>query len=257
MAVSILTPSELEHWRLRGTKAKLDQRWAELSKLLNTALGRRAREIGIDADFQAAGVWTGLRGDDVERIDRNRGTASVIPLMPLPRDLSAWLGYQEVWDMEGGRAPFTFRQASLTIHIGEIGDPLKPQLLRLEWSGLRDWYRSGIGFQTSGAGHPHWQIDVFESLHDRSRQIQFDPDTGELPETFSAHGATSTVWDRMHGLTFERMHLASAAPWWLSGPAKFELHHLNAPANQGELSRWLTAAIGYIKQELSRCEARR
>jgi hypothetical protein len=85
--------------------------------------------------------------NSIERVERNRGTGSVAPFVTLPDDLAAWLGYQEVWDQEGGRSPFVFRQASLTVHVGEIGDPVKPQLLRLEWPGLRDWDRSGIGFR--------------------------------------------------------------------------------------------------------------
>ena len=83
--------------------------------------------------------------------------------------------YQEVWDNESGRVPFAFRQAGLTVHVGEVGDPVKPQLLRLEWPGLRDWDRSGVGFQSSGAGHPHWQVDLFESLHASRAPPTFDP----------------------------------------------------------------------------------
>src|SRR5215207_3631939 len=100
MAALILTSSELERRRLRATKAQLDHRWSTVSFIVNAGLGRRAGEIAIDADYQAGGVWTGLRGASVERIDRNRGKASVAPLLALPSTLSAWLGYQEVWDLE-------------------------------------------------------------------------------------------------------------------------------------------------------------
>lgn len=193
----------------------------------------------------------------MERIDRNRGTASVAPLLTLPSNLSAWLGYQEVWDLESGRMPFTFRQVSITVHVGEVGDPVKPQLLRLEWPGLRNWDRSGVGFQSSGAGHPHWQIDVLESLHELRSRAAFDPGFGEEVETFDAELTTPTILDRIRELTIEKMHLASAAPWWLSRPAGFGMHHLNAPTDQEELLRWLTAAIAYIRQELSRCVVRR
>lgn len=86
----------------------------------------------IDPDYQTNGVWTGLRGANVERTQRNRGFATVFPLVQLPDDLAAWLGYQEVWDLEPGRLTYTFRQASLTVHVGEVGDSVKPQLLRLE-----------------------------------------------------------------------------------------------------------------------------
>lgn len=256
MAASILTPSELERRRLRARRAQLDQRWGKIGDILNSGMGRRTREIQVDADYQPGGVWTGLRGAAVERIDRNRGTASVAQLLHLPDNLFAWLGYQEIWDLEGGRT-FAFRQAGLTVHVGEEGDPLKPQLFRLEWPGLRDWDRSGIGFQSPGAGHPHWQIDVFESLHEQRGSTKFDPDLGEEVENFDVAVIMPTLSGRIRALTFEKMHLASAAPWWLSRPAEFGLHHLNAPASQEDLLRWLAAALAYIKQELSRFTVRR
>jgi hypothetical protein len=207
MAVSILTPSDLDQRRLRASKAQLDRRWANLGGLLSASLDRARRAITIEAEYQAAGVWVGLRGDGVERIERNRGAASVVPFAPLPVGLSAWLGYQEVWDQEGGRARFVFRQAGLTVHIGEVGDPVKPQLLRLEWPGLRDWDRSGVAFQGSGAGHPHWQVDMFESLHTSREPPTFEPDFVAPIEDFGALAATPSLPDRIAGLTFERMHL--------------------------------------------------
>lgn len=256
MAASSLTPSDLERRRLRATKAQLDRRWTALGSLLTASLDRKGRAIAIEAEYQAAGVWIGLRGDGVERIERNRGVASVVPLASLPAGLTAWLGYQEVWDQENGRVAFAFRQAALTVHIGEVGDPLKPQLLRLEWPGLRDWDRSGVGFQSPGAGHPHWQVDLFESLHASREPPAFDPELAETVENFDALTATSSLPDRIAGLTFERMHLASAAPWWSDRPAEFALHHLNAPSDTAALSRWLGAAVAYVRQELSRCVVR-
>ena len=257
MAASSLTPSDLERRQLRATKAQLDRRWVTLGVLLSANLDRGRRTIAIEAEYQASGVWTGLRGNGVERIERNRGVASVVPFASLPVGLSAWLGYQEVWDQESGRTPFVFRQAALTVHIGEVGDPLKPQLLRLEWPGLRDWDRSGVGFQSSGAGHPHWQIDLFESLHATHDLPAFKPELVEELEDFDTIAAVPSLSDRITGLTFERMHLASAAPWWSDRPAEFEFHHLNAPTDEAALSRWLGAAVTYIRQEMSRCVTRK
>lgn len=257
MAASALTPSELEPRRLRATKGQLDQRWGRVGDILANGMEHRVRDVAVDADYQADGVWTGLRGAVVERIERNRGRASVAPLLQLPGDLMAWLGYQEVWDAEAGRTPYAFRQASLTIHLGDVGDPVKPQLLRLEWPGLRDWDRSGVGFQSHGAGHPHWQIDVLESLRNKPRPAAFEPELGAETETFEPTPATMALSDRIRALALENMHLASAAPWWLNRRAEFGMHHLNAPESQEALSRWLTLAIAYIKQELMRCLPRR
>ncbi len=175
MAASILTPSELERRRLRASKAELDHRWVTLGGLFSASLDRPKCAIVIEAEYLTAGVWTGLRGDGVERITRNRGVASVVQFAALPEGLTAWLGYQEVWDQASARGPFYFRQAGLTVHVGEVGDPVKPQLLRLEWPGLRDWDSSGVGFQSPGAGHPHWQIDLFASLRALREPAAFEP----------------------------------------------------------------------------------
>lgn len=257
MAGSTLTPSELEGRRLRATKAHLDQRWRRLGDELTRAAQRASRRIMIDPDYQTNGVWTGLRGADVERIDRNRGSATAFPLVPLPDNLSAWLGYQEVWDLESGRLPYVFRHASLTVHVGEMGDSVKLQLLRLEWPGLRDWDRRGVSFQSPGAGHPHWQLDLLESLAALRESVDFTPDGKDEVEDFDALVAAPTMAERVSRLTVERMHLASAAPWWAPQPGPFGVHHLNAPANQDELTRWFTASVSYLVQELSRCALRR
>jgi hypothetical protein len=243
MAALTLTPSELEHHRLRSTKAALDQRWPQLGDVLTRAARFAPRRIAIDAEYQTSGVWTGLRGADVERVDRNRGSASVVPLVKLPDNLSAWLGYQEVWDLESGRSPYVFRQASLTVHVGEVGDPVKPQLLRLEWPGLRDWDRSGV--------------DLLESLATLREPMEFDPNGADDVEDFDTFVTAPTLSDRLARLTVERMHLASAAPWWSARPGPYGDHHLNTPASQDELTRWFAASVAYVAQELSRCALRR
>ncbi|TGR83014.1 hypothetical protein EN866_34490 [Mesorhizobium sp. M2D.F.Ca.ET.223.01.1.1] len=225
--------------------------------MLTQAARPSQHRIVVDAEYQTSGVWTGLRGADVERIERNHGSATVVPLVQLPDNLSGWLGYQEVWDLELGRSPYAFRQASLTVHVGEVGDPVKPQLLRLEWPGLRDWDRSGIGFQSPGAGHPHWQLDLLESLAALRDPAEFDPDRANDLEDFETIVAEPTLADRLSRLTVERMHLASAAPWWAAHPGRFGAPHLNAPTTQDDLTRWLAASTAYVIQELSRCALRR
>lgn len=251
-----MTPSELERRRLRATRGQLDRRWTTLGPLLCAVLGLRERAIAIDAQYSGEAVWTGLRGA-IERIDRNRGVASVVRFASLPNDLHAWLGYQERWDMEGGRLPYAFREAGITIHIGEIGDPFKPQLLRLEWPGLRDWNRAGVGFQAPGAGHPHWQIDLFESMRQPAPEPRFDESSEDEVEEFDPMTGVTPLAERITALAFERMHLASAAPWWSDRPAEFEQHHLNAPPlDQADLSRWVGCAVAYIRQELARCGRR-
>ena len=249
-------PSELDNRRIRAARAELDRRWNMLGELICRKLNYQRRSVIVEAEYQAAAVWAGLYGEGAERITRNRGATNVVPFAVLPKGLTAWLGYQEVWDQESGRKPFVFRQAGITIHVGEVGDPVKPQLLRLEWPGLRDWDRSGVGFQSPGAGHPHWHIDIFESLQPLRQQAKFDPEFLESVEDFGSIPEAPSPIERISGLTFERMHLASVAPWWSDGPAEFTHHHLNAPSNEAAISRWLGCAVDYVRQELSRCVVR-
>lgn len=157
----------------------------------------------IEADYRTGGVWTGLRGNGVEWVERNRGSASVTPFVQLRDGLIAWLGYQEVWDEEKGRAPFAYRQAGLTVHVGEIRDRVKPQLIRLEWPGLRDWDGSGLGFQSPGAGHPHWQVDLFESLRTAHELLPFEPEPTETVEDFGSAVTVQSLKQRISDLEFE------------------------------------------------------
>ena len=55
--------------------------------------------------------------------------------------------------------------------------------------------------------------------------------------------------DILGGLTLERMHLASAAHWWL------EQGHgvVHAPRSVAELDRWLFNTLSFLRHEASRC----
>jgi hypothetical protein len=122
---------------------------------------------------------------------------------------------------------------------------------------LRDWDRSGVNFQSPGAGHPHWQLDLLESLAAMRGRAEFEPDGVDHVEDFDALVAAPTLGDRLSRLTVERMHLASAAPWWAMQPGPYGAQHLNAPVSQDELTRWFVASVAYLAQELSRCALRR
>jgi hypothetical protein len=252
-----LTTSDLSERQLRATRGQLDQRWHTLSQQIGNALNLNRQKLSVGAEYPAGGAWAGLRGSACERVDRNRGRASfVAPLRELPQNLIAWLGFQEIWDVQDGRGRYAFRQLGITIHFGFQGDPIKPQVLRLEWPGLCDWSGAGIGFQSPGAGHPHWQLDILESLQTASADAEFDPGAAEVLENFDDVPVAPTVVELVNSLTFESMHLASAAPWWLGQTTEFGLHHMNAPSDHASLSRWLVNAIGYLYQELGRCVVR-
>lgn len=239
---------------LRATKGVLDQRWIELNGLISKALEINPRQLRVEADYQSGRVWAGLQGEACERVTRNQGGVSwVAPLCELPRNLIAWLGWQEAWELTTGLRPYRFRNMGLTVYLGRRHDALKPQFLRLEWPGITDWSGGEVSFQSPGAGHPHWQIDLMRSLAQSRPAPDFDPDPAEIVEDFDAALEEPTIDDLVGRISVERMHLASAAPWWLPKPTSDSGHHMNAPEDLPALTRWLSHSLLYLRQELARC----
>lgn len=239
-------------------RSRLDRRWGELSQAISGALGLDRRDLQIEAEYQAEAVWAGLIGRVCERVGRHRGGFSyVAPLAELPLGLWAWLGLQEAWDLRGQRSnAYAFRHLSLTVHFGFPGDPIKPQVFRSEWTGIRNWTGAGLSFQATGAGHPHWQFDLNASLRDVREPGDFADLSAHRAEVeeFEGEPSPTDLFSLLRSTTIERMHFASAAPWWTSQTPIGTPLHMNAPADETSLSRWLVACVSYLKQELARCE---
>lgn len=242
---------------LLATQGMLDRRWVELSRLLATTLGLSidARALRVEAESQGNKVWVGLQGAACERVTRNRGGSTLVaPLCTMAAGLTAWLGWQEAWEMVPGPKPFRFRNAGITIYVGKPHEALKPQVLRLEWPGISNWSGGEVSFQSPGAGHPHWQIDILQSLARAPSEAVFKPDGEELVEDFEAVHREPTTLELLQRLSIDRMHFASAAPWWLPAAVEGRGHHMNAPEDMGAITRWLEQSLRYVIQELSRCE---
>ena len=239
---------------LESSRGALDRRWRALNESISAILGIPDRGVQFEADYQSGGVWAGLVGRACERVDRERGAAAfVAPLLELPKELVAWLGIQEVWD-EVGAQRYIFHHLSLTVHFGFVGDPLKPQVFRSEWAGFRDWTGGGAGFQSPGSGHPHWQFDLNSSLRAISSMNREAPfERAGHTEEFKVGGDEVDVLALVRCATLERMHFASAAPWWKAGTEAYG-SHMNAPMNEASLTNWLLESIRYLRQELGRCE---
>ncbi len=242
---------------LSAAKSVLDTRWQQVEVLIANALKmpRDRRQFQVSSDYQQLGVWAGLQGAQCERISRNRGGhAYVAPLHEYSNDLLAWIGWQENWEIPTGQRNFRFKNCGLSVHLGKRNEALKPQLLRLEWPGYANW-SSGqqAGFQSPGAGHPHWQIDLIQSFSAIPDPVSFESDIDEIVEDFDAIDREPTIDELARRFSFERMHLASAAPWWLPDPVDDIGHHMNAPPDLHSLDRWLKQSILYLRQELARC----
>lgn len=244
---------------LIDTEGKLTEHLAGISAIFVDLLepGTDAR---LDADWGLVPLVAGLVGQDCEYIERNRGPRSAVaPLLPLRDGLWAWLGYREEWDEEraaGKVRRFSFRSASMTIHFGMKRDRFKPQMFRAEWAGWARWAGLDYGFQGSGAGHPHWQFDVLESIpypgaDDTAALLQeiTSSDTGDAVQEFGAALNDADLRDLVATQKISRMHFASAAAWWKTPPQDI---HTHCPEGDGDLERWVQACLRYLKVELNR-----
>src|SRR5271165_1545671 len=87
----------------------------------------------------------------------------VAPLRSLRGTWEAWVGYREVWNSLPGTEKFVFASSDITLFFTIAGTEDFQQILRAEWMGLTnnagDWT-----FTPGNAAHPHWQIDITETL---------------------------------------------------------------------------------------------
>jgi hypothetical protein len=248
--------SEPRPQQLHASRAVLDRRWVELTSIVGATLELDRPRLRVMPDYQDEGVWVGLVGTACERINRNRGGATfVAPLCSLSSGLKAWISLWEVWEASGRPGSFTFRELSITVYFGLTNDPLKYQAFRAEWPGIRDWNGSGFSFQSPGAGHPHWQIDVLQTLREVRDQESFTAGSTNLVQDFIEETTESDLDALFCSIGLERMHFASAAPWWAVQSVSTR-PHMNAPAEERGLTRWMSGCLSYLKQELRRCDVR-
>ena len=121
--------------------------------------------------------------------------------------------------------------------------------MRLEWVGP-----NASSFQVD-VGHPHWQIDVLETLNNRQTEnvARFEPDTKASPKPFAVTEGSKPEANYLQNMKINRMHLASAAAWWKSDPEQISF----VPENENDLDKWLKQSIIYLRKELRRCSSKR
>lgn len=220
---------------------------SELAKLLEAP----AASLQFRPEFASNTAVAELQGALTEPTQgRNRGRATqVVKLCDFGSCGQAWIGVRERWDFaeyRGGKPFYAFESAGITVFAGAAGQLDKAQILRSEWAGFAN-RGNGPSFQAGGAGHPHWQIDLFETLRDPDRDVvRF----GEQPtiRPFTASGPTIGLKERLQLAPFERFHFASAARWWR--PETEVCHHQHAPNDDHDISRWVLGTVTYVREQL-------
>jgi hypothetical protein len=235
--------------QLLATKGKLEGRWRYIESFLQSQLEFKPRVI---SSFVDSCFWVGFSGEGSEVIARDRGRDTVIPLRKLHDDYLAWLGFREVWSQVRDTQNFIFKAVGMTVYFGREGVVSKPQLFRAEWPGLYEWSRGQIGFQTEGAGMPHWQFDTPKLFECSQPQPEIEFEGSVIVEKGVLSPPEDNDFAKALRLATDRMHFASAAPWWRNNETA-DSAHVNAPSTLDGLNNWTVRCMRYIHQELGRC----
>ena len=239
------------------SESALQKKWKILGSELQTKLGFGRTELLIEPEYVSDAVAAGFVGSLCEYIERDRGPKTwVVPLLSLRGAFKAWLGYNEVWQSRSPKR-YAFRHVALTVFLGNEGEAAKAQIFRAEWPGIGAWTASGISYQSPGAGQPHWQFDVLKTLRDkeiaeRDRSLARLTEA-EAPKEFDPSSLEKRLLEKVRHATLERMHFASAAPWWQKQLDQNQPSHMNVPSGSDEVTRWTLGCVSYIRQELRRC----
>lgn len=249
--------SEIEE--LTISLGSLQSRWRPLVRQLRLQLGLAESELSVALSPTPSAIYAEFAGGACEYVDRNRGgRVSVAPFTKIGHgSLQSWLGLQEKWEQRT-KGRYVFHHVSLTVHLGYAGELLKPQIFRSEWPGITNWDSSRFGFQAPGAGHPHWQFDAMTAVREkvvaqREQSLAVLREESVVTEFELAERKTDILLD-VRQAALERIHFASAAPWWRQAEDGSYGVHMNAPGSAEEVARWMIQCIVYIKQELKRLQ---
>ena len=229
----------------------LESRCSTLASKIARALGISSDKVYCTSETANAQAVIGLAGRSSELIERNAGQKHrVIQLCRLSDDVFAWVGFRERWQRIGRERHMRFLDVGFTIHVGREGELIKPQIFRSEWVGVGG--RNG----RDQVGHPHWQIDIVDTVR-RKRQedkVGFGGASKVYPRSgFDNNGKLDQSENFLLSVPIEKIHFASAAPWWEKG----EVMVANAPNDIPALDRWIVGCISYLRQEVARCGLQR
>lgn len=239
------------HIPLLKTRGQLEARSIFLASELANLLEAPAASLQFRPEFASDTAVAELQGALTEATQgRNRGRSTqVVKLCDFGSCGTAWISLRERWDFaeyRGGKPFYAFESAGITVFAGAAGQFDKAQILRSEWAGFAN-RGNGASFQAGGAGHPHWQIDLFETLRDSDQDVMRFGEQTEV-RSFTAASAANGLREKLQLAPFERFHFASVARWWR--PEKDVCHHQHAPNDDQEISRWVLGSVTYIRTQL-------
>lgn len=245
-------PSSVVPIPLLKTKGELEARSKSVAYELAKLLATTSASLQFHPEFASEMAVSELQGTATEMTQgRNWGRSTqVARLCDFGGCGHAWISLRERWNFavsRGGRSFYAFESAGLTVFAGEEGQIDKAQILRAEWAGFTD-RGSGASFQAGSAAHPHWQIDLFETLRGASNDVvRFGDQTAVRP--FSASNTALGLKEKLQLAPFERFHFASAAQWWQRNGEGCD--HQHTPSNTDEISRWVLGSVGYVREQLA------
>lgn len=246
------------------TYGSLGPHWAALATELKGALPS-ARNLQLSGTAIAGSATAELRAFNGRDAVRERGRASVVPILRGPDGgVRYWVAYLEEWEEISGRKPYRFRAANLTFFHEPTPEVALVQIFRAEWPGVREWKRGELGYQSPGAGHPHWQFDAlghYMSREQRRRRLeaalsllqQPTNEVEEFGETEPLSLAADTVAEEEVDLSWTAIHFAAGARWpkerWRGDESTLGTHTW-VPSELDNIRSWVTSTVLYVREEL-------
>ena len=198
------------------------------------------------------------------------GSVPVVPVLESEvSELRYWLSLRQEWreDSAPRSNRLVYHTTGLTVFLGGAGSRDKLQLFRAEWAGVRKQSAGVFIFDAPGAGHPHWQFDVYESrageveeerkrVEGLARALGEITEVGEFSEAVVAELSPEAVLDRNFWIRrLSRAHFASCANWskfpWTGDESQTKAH-AQGPADVSEIRNWIISTLVYLIKELAR-----
>jgi hypothetical protein len=257
---------------LTANEATIKKLWGLLLSRLDSILPTVGGEYSYDmSPLEGLRVDLSCRNFPDQRALRGRG--GYVPIVPLfasrGEDIDYWISIYQNW-RESPRPrirSFLYHTTSLTVFFGSATSIEKLQLFRAEWPGIRMRPDGELEFESPGAGHPHWQFDVYQSranqveverqrLAELGRALEEIVEVEEFGEMVVEELNNDELSERdMSMERLSRMHFAQHAAWSVNpweGNVMVTASHARCPMEIKEILNWTLSTVIYIQNELKR-----